>query len=212
MSRAQRLALFSLALALAGCGSVLPERGAQSYYRFDDGAPRPAPRAQALPLSVVVAPISSNAVGNAYGMVYSRSNGERAFYQQNDWTDRPTLRVAHLLVDRLEARRAFTSVAQVGSGVTGDVLVNLVVDDVVHDLANGGAGVGRIAVVVEVVDRKERRLLGRRTFVEAAPAREANAAGGAAAINRAVTAFLDAASAWIESVTEKMGANARSAS
>jgi cholesterol transport system auxiliary component len=194
-----------IALLLAGCGSILPERSAQSYYRFDDGAPRPDPRKQPLARSVLVAPVSSNAVGNAYGMLYSRASGERAFYQHNEWTDRPTLRVAQLLVQRLEARHAFASVAQLGSGVSGDVLVNLVVDDVVHDLTAGGGGEGRISVIVEVVDRKERRILGRRVFVGSAPAQAANAAAGAAAINRAVTQFLDQAAVWIESTVETPG-------
>lgn len=200
-----RRALSIALLLLAGCGQILPERGAQSYYRFDDGAPHPAPRAQPLPQSVVVVPISSNAVGNAYGMTYSRASGERAFYQYNEWTDRPTLRVAQLLLQRLEARHAFASVARLGSGVSGEVLVNVVVDDVVHDLTTGGGGVGRISVVVEVVDRRQRRMLGRRTFVETAPAEAASAAAGAAAINRAVTTFLDEASAWIESTVETRG-------
>jgi len=200
----QRLLCITL-LLLSGCGSLLPERSAQSYYRFDDGAPQPAPRTQALAHSVVVAPISSNAVGNAYGMLYSRASGERAYYQYNEWTDRPTLRVAQLLLQRLEARNAFASVARLGSGVAGDVLVNVVVDDVVHDLAAGGNGMGRISVLVEVVERKQRRMLGRRTFVESAEAQAPNAAGGAAAINRAVTIFLDKASAWVESVVETRG-------
>jgi ABC-type uncharacterized transport system auxiliary subunit len=195
----------ALAAALGGCGSILPERSAQTYYRFDDATPRPAPRAEPLAHRVLIAPISSNAVGNAYGMLYSREPGERAYYQYNEWTDRPTLRIAQLLLERLDARRAFASVAQVGSGVRGDVLVNLVVDDVVHDLSGGGAGVGRITVALEVVDRRQRRLLGRRTFVESSPAQAANAAGGAAAVNRAVTAFLDAATAWIETVAEATG-------
>jgi ABC-type uncharacterized transport system auxiliary subunit len=198
-------ALLFVVFLLGGCGSLLPERNAQSYFRFDDGAAKQAPRPQPMALSVVIAPISSNAVGNAYGMLYSRSNGERAFYQYNEWTDRPTLRITQLLIERLEARRVFASVAQLGSGVAGQVLVNVVVDDVVHDLTSGGAGVGRIAVVVEVVDRKVRRMLGRRTFVESAPAQAANAAGAAAAINRAVTMFLDEASGWIESVVENQG-------
>ena len=196
------MALVLTLLVVAGCGSILPERSAQTYYRFDDGTPSPAPRAEPLQRAVVVAPISSNAVGNAYGMVYSRSVGERAYYQYNEWTDRPTLRVAQLLLERLEARHSFTSVARLGSGVSGDVAVNVVVDDVVHDLSAGGAGVGRVSVRVEVVDRRQRRLLGRHIFVETAPAQTTNAAGGAGAINRAVTTFLDKASLWIESVVE----------
>jgi ABC-type uncharacterized transport system auxiliary subunit len=191
-----------VALLAGGCVSLLPERGALSYYRFDDGGAPPAQRAQPLPQNVVVAPLSNNAIGNAYGMLYARASGERSFYQQNEWTDRPTLRVAQLLIDRLQARRAFASVARLGSGVAGDVLVNVVVDDVVHDLSAGGGGVGRIAVVVEVVDRRERRLLGRRAFVESAPAQAPDAAAGAAAINQALTVFLDKASGWIESLLE----------
>ena len=203
--RPPRATLLVVALVVAGttgCGSILPERGAQTYYRFDDASPIPASRAQPIARTLLIAPLSSNAVGNAYGMLYSRAAGERAYYQNNEWTDRPTLRIAQLLLERLDARRAFSGVAQIGSGVAGDVLVNVVVDDVVHDLQAGGAGVGRLAVAVEVVDRRERRLLGRRTFVESSPAQTANAAGGAAAINRAVTRFLDDASAWIESVSE----------
>ena len=198
----QGTTVWSVLLLLAACGQILPERSAQSYYRFEDGTPNPAPRAQPLPRSVVVAPISSNAVGNAYGMAYSRTTGERAFYQYNEWTDRPTLRVAQLLLQRLEVRKSFVSIARLGSGIAGEVQVNVVVDDVVHDLSGGGNGVGRIAVLVEVVDRRQRRMLGQRRFVETAPAEAANAAAGAAAINRAVTAFLDEASPWIESLVE----------
>jgi cholesterol transport system auxiliary component len=138
-------------------------------------------------------------------MLFSRAPGERAYYQYNEWTDRPTLRVAQLLLERLDARRAFTGVTQIGGGVAGDVLVNLVVDDLVHDLSPGGAGVGRLTVAVEIVDRRQRRLLARRTFVESSPAQAANAGAAAAAMNRALTAFLDAASAWIESVVETAG-------
>jgi ABC-type uncharacterized transport system auxiliary subunit len=205
MRRATCVALFlaTLLAALAtGCGSLLPERSAQTYYRFDDATPSPPPRAQPVLRSLLIAAISSNAVGNAYGMLYSRTPGERAYYQYNEWTDRPTLRIAQLLLERLDARHAFNGVAQMGSGVAGDLLVNVVVDDVVHDLQGGGGGVGRITVALEVVDRRERRLLGRRTFVESSPSQAANAGGGAAAVNRAVTAFLDDASAWIESVAE----------
>src|SRR5262249_33316480 len=125
--------------------------------------------------------------------------------QYNEWTDRPTLRVTQLLLERLEARHSFTSVARLGSGVSGDVLVNVLVDDVVHDLSSGGAGEGRLSVGVGVVGGKESRMLGQKTFVERAPAQSADAASAAAAINRCVTTFLDNATTWIEALVEGGG-------
>lgn len=187
------------ALCLGACGSILPDRGPQSYFRLEGGTP-PAPREQPVARAVIVAPVSSDAVGNAYGLLYSTARGRSAFYQYSAWTDRPTLRVAQLLIERLEARRAFSSVARLGSGVAGEIRVNLVVDEAIHDLSGGGAGDGRIAVSVEVVDQRSRRLLGRRYFKKTAPAASADASGGAAAINVALASLLDEAAAWTEAI------------
>jgi len=187
------------ALLLGACGSLLPTRGPQSYFRLDGPAP-PAAREQPIPRSVLVAPVSNDAVGNAYGLLYSRTAGQRAFYQYSDWTDRPTLRVAQLLMERLEVRRAFASIARLGSGIAGDVRVNVMVDEAIHDLSAGGAGEGRISFSVEVLDHSSRRLLARRYFAGSAPAQTADAAGGAAAINAALATLLEDAAAWVEAV------------
>ncbi|HXF47399.1 MAG TPA: ABC-type transport auxiliary lipoprotein family protein, partial [Burkholderiaceae bacterium] len=172
------------AVLLAGCVSLLPERAAQSYYRLEDAAQAAAALASATRAgpSALIAPVPTDSVGNSFGLAYTRAAGERAFYQYAQWTDRPTFRVAQLLLDRLAARGAFSSVARLGSGVAGDVLINVIVTDAVHDLTSGGAGVGRVEAMIEVIDRQPRALLGRRHFAFAAPAAAANAAGGAAAI------------------------------
>jgi cholesterol transport system auxiliary component len=185
-------------LLLAGCVSLLPERAAHSYYRLEDAKSTAASIAARPAASALIVPVPTDSVGNAFGLAYSRAAGERAFYQYAQWTDRPTFRVAQLLLERLAARGAFASVARLGSGVAGEVLVNVVVTDAVHDLSAGGAGVGRIEAAIEVIDRQPRKLLGRRQFVFSAPAEAASAAAGAAAINRAVVALLDEAVPWIE--------------
>jgi cholesterol transport system auxiliary component len=197
MSPMQRLVPLLAAALVAACGSILPERGPQSYFRLEAG-PSPAPRERPIARSVVVAAVSTDAVGNAYGLRYSLAPGRSAFYQYSEWTDRPTLRVAQLLLERLSARHAFTSVARFGSGVAGDVRVNVVVDEAIHDLSGGGAGVGRMSFFVEIVDPAHRRLVGRRDFSTTAPARSADAAGGAAAINAALASLLDEAATWTE--------------
>jgi cholesterol transport system auxiliary component len=189
---------------LAGCISLAPERAAQHYYRLDSPAGGASTAAARLAAGVIVVPVPNDSIGNAFGFAYSRAAGERAFYQYAQWTDRPTFRVAQLLLERLEARASFASVARLGSGVEGDLLVNVAVTEAVHDLSAGGAGVGRIEATIEVIERRARRLLGRRQFVHSAPAEAANAAAGAAAINRAVGALLDDAAPWIEATAARL--------
>lgn len=200
----KRLQAAAAVFLLAGCGSLLPERGAHVYFRLEDPQAASSPAATRLAASALIVPVPTDSVGNAFGLAYSRAAGERAFYQYAQWTDRPTFRVAQLLLERLAARGAFASVARLGSGVAGDVLINVVVTDAVHDYAAGGSGVGRIEATIEVIDRQPRKLLGRRQFVFSAPAEAANPAAGAAAINRAAAALLDEAARWIEATAARL--------
>jgi ABC-type uncharacterized transport system auxiliary subunit len=203
MSRGALPLACAACLLLAACGPLLPERAAQTYFRLDDTAAAPSPSGTTGTRSIVIAAVPNDAAGNAYGMLYSRARGERAFYQHAEWTDRPTPRVAQLLLERLQAHRAFAGVVRLGSGAAGDVLVNVAVEEVLHDLAAGGAGEGRIVVSIEVIDRGARSLLDRRRFVHAAPAASATAAAAAAAVNRALAALLDEAVPWVEAVAAK---------
>jgi cholesterol transport system auxiliary component len=185
-------------LALAGCVSVEVgnDAGAPLQYRLVDtakpvAAPRPIGR------ELLVAPVPSTSVDDSFALAFSRGENQRAPYQFATWSERPSNRVAQLLVERLAARRAFTSVALLGRGVGGELQLNLAVNDFFHDAASS-PGTARVEVTAELVDRSTRKLIARERFAASAPAAQANAASAATALGAATTQVLDQLVAWLE--------------
>jgi ABC-type uncharacterized transport system auxiliary subunit len=89
------------------------------------------------------------------------------------------------------------SVTLAGRGVAGDLQLNLIVDDFVHDAATS-PGTARVEVTTEMIDRGTRRLVARQSFSATAPVAEANSAGAAAALSAASSRVLDQLVAWAE--------------
>jgi ABC-type uncharacterized transport system auxiliary subunit len=145
----------------------------------------------------VVAGAAEDSFYDAENLVYSREQGARAYYQFAAWTDRPSRRLATLVQYRLEGRHRFASVSAITAGVNADVLLNVSIVEVYHDLAVSPA-VARVQLIGEVVDWKSRTLLGRRSFAVAVPVTSADAKGAVDAVNRGVTAILDELVPWVE--------------
>jgi len=188
----------ALVALLAGCISVDigKDTAQQAQFRIVDGSAM-TPAARSSSRELVVAPQPSAAVDDSFALAFSRAADQRAAYQFATWSDRPSSRLAQLLVDRLEARRAFASVALIGRGVAGDLQLNLTVNDFFHDAA-ASPGTARVEVSAELIDRTSRKLLARRSFSSTAPVAQANAAGAAAALSAASRAVLDQIVPWIE--------------
>ena len=109
---------------LAGClgGSSVPPR---TYYVLQDQAP--ASDAAATPSSrqsLVVAASAADVFYDAESLVFSRSPGQRAYYQFAAWTDRPARSVVQLAERRLQARGSFASVTSMSAGVRADLVLN----------------------------------------------------------------------------------------
>ncbi len=137
-TRRSALILGCSALLLAGCISVdvgNSEGNVRAQFRLDDLAPPPGPAGKKVARSLVVVSMPSLGVGDTFSMAYSRAPQQRALYQNASWADRPSNRVVQLLVRRIDARAAFTSVAELGSGVGGDLALNVTVDELLHDTA-----------------------------------------------------------------------------
>ncbi len=197
------LAILVAASLLTACVSVEVGNatGLQSQYQLVDvrvPAPTPAPAQPRAPgRELLISPLPGNSIDDSFALAYSRAPQQRAAYQFAGWSDRPSSRLAQLLADRLTARGGFTSVALSGHGVSGDLQLNLAVQDFYHD-ASGSPGTARVEVAVELVDRNARKLIARGRFTAAAPLEQSNAPSAAEALSRATSDVLDQLVRWVE--------------
>lgn len=195
-------------LLLTGCISVdvgNSDGPVQAQYRLEDLAAAPARASRTLPRSLVIVAVPSAGIGDTFAMAYSRAPQQRSLYQYATWADRPSNRIVQLLTRRIESRALFGSVAELGHGVGGDLLLNVSVDELVHDTA---AARGRLQLTAELVDRNGRTLVARRRFEAAAPTSQENARGAVEALSRALTTVLDEIMPWLEQAAGQLPATA----
>lgn len=128
-------------------------------------------------------------------MVFSPDGVSRAYYHFANWSERPARSLVQLAEARLAQDPAWKSVVSTVAGARGDLLLTLKIDDLTHDDSKQ-PGTVRVAVTAELLDWRQRRLLQRRPFERSVSVEARNAAGAAAAANRAVTLVLDDLGAW----------------
>lgn len=128
-------------------------------------------------------------------LVFSRNPGTRSQYQFARWTERPGKRFADLMRARLDQQSAW-KVSVAGGYVRGDVLLDTELVEFYHD-ASSEPGQVRLELRAELVDLKQRSLLGRRTFEQKVPLASFDASGAAQASNQAVSRALDDLAAWL---------------
>lgn len=204
----KRLAAVLASVALCGClgGQGTPPA---TYFVLSDGGAASPPAASApVPKNLVVASGVDDAFYDAESLVYSREAGSRAYYQFAAWTDRPSRRLAAMVERRLEARGRFASVSSITAGVNADLLLNVNVVELYHDLTVNPA-VARVQLIGEMVDWKTRVLVGRRSFTVAVPVARADAKAAVDSINRGVTLILDELVPWAEDAAANMATRTR---
>jgi len=192
------LVLAALSLVLTGCINLGEKTKipAVVHYVLNDpvSATDPAPlRADAKTLLVL-----DTTTGSFYDtdqLVFSRSAGTRGQYQFARWTERPGKRFADLMRTRLDRQGAW-NVSAAGGYVRGDMLLDTELVEFYHDAASE-PGQMRLVLRAELVDLKQRALLGRRVFEQQVPLTTYDAAGAAQAANLAVSRALDELSAWL---------------
>jgi cholesterol transport system auxiliary component len=195
-----RAALAAAALGLlTGCLPTPTAVPPQQYFVLSDlNNPAQGQRsAQTTGRALLVNPTVTSSFYDTQSLVYSRAAGQRSYYQFAGWTERPGRRISELLMRRLEARGAFSSVASTTSGVRGDVGLNTRLEELYQDT---GASPGRVVVEVtaELIDYTERTVVGRRRFSQSAATGGDNAAAAVSAFNQALTKLLDEVSTWVE--------------
>ncbi len=197
------LPVFIVAAFTAGCISLGLGGGEnpQAQYRLEDLSPKASPRTTPFEQRLLISTIPSESIGDTYSMAYTRAPQQRQFYQFASWAERPSSRVVQLLAARLQARDMFESVSQLGGGIGGGVVLNIGVNEFVHDVRTGTA---RVEVTAELIQRRGRALVERRQFAASAPVAEENAPAAAAALSRALTTVLDELVPWLERAAESL--------
>ena len=192
------LSLMALVLALSGCVSFGQSANAPGvvYYVLNDAEPATAPTpAPADAPTLLVLDTTTGGFYDSDQLVFSRSAGTRGQYQFARWTERPGRRFAELLRARLDKLGRY-QVAPAGGVVRGDLMLDTRLVEFYHD-ATSEPGQVRLELRAELVDLKQRRLLGRHTFEQKVPLTTYDAAGAAQASSQAVSRVLDDLSAWL---------------
>ena len=196
------LALVALLAALGGCVNV----GGPSntpvvvYYVLNDVAPPAAVVPLVPPASLPVLRVLDTTAGSFYDsdqLIYSRSADTRGQYQFARWTERPGKRLADLMRTRIE-RQGVWQVSATGGFTRGDVLLDTELLEFYHDAASR-PGQLRLVLRAELVNLKQRALMGRRVFEQQVPLTSYDAAGAAQASSQAVSRVLDDLTVWLAS-------------
>jgi cholesterol transport system auxiliary component len=190
--------LLALASLLAGCinvGNRTPTP-AVVYYVLKD----PAPPASITPVRAGAPTllVLDTATGGFYDtdqLIFSRSAGTRGQYQLARWTERPGKRFAELMRVRLDRQGAW-HVSAAGGYVRGDMLLDTELIEFYHDAVSQPVHV-RLVLRAELVDLKQRKLVGRRVFEQQVALSSYDAAGAAQASSQAVSQALDELTAWL---------------
>ncbi len=184
----RRLALVLASAVLTACVGPAPLPATQ-YFVLGNGhdlaSMRPAGGRSRL---LLVQPTAVSAFYDTQRLVFSRAEGQRAYYQFAAWTQRPGQAFSEMLSRRLGA-------PSTTSGTKGDVILHTRLEELYHD-ASVNPGTVRIAVSAELVDGAGRLAGELRRFVRSVPAASENAAGAVQAANRAVAEVLEEIAAW----------------
>ena len=203
-SRQIRLILaVSTAALTAACINVgLGSEGSpQAQYRLEDLSPKVQPRSTPIDRRLLLSTTPFESIGDTHSMAYSRTGQQREFYQFASWTDRPSARIVQLLSERIEARGMFESVSRLGGGIGGGLILNVGVNEFVHDVRTSTA---RIEVTAELIERRGRNLVERKRFTASAPVAAENAPSAVAALSRALTMLFDELVPWLERTAEAL--------
>ena len=190
----KRVAALALAVLLAGCAG-LGAGQAQRYFVLEAAPSQLAAAAVRRELTVLVASTTASAFYDTQEIIFSRSAGQRAYYQFSSWTEPPNRTLAPLLAMRLEQGGAFRGVAETTSGVRGNLLLRTQLVEAYHDAASV-PGSAKVTVAAELSDAAGRRMLARRIFSASVPARSHDAAGAVQGFNEAFGAILDDIASW----------------
>ncbi len=130
-------------------------------------------------------------------MVYLKRPHELEHFAVNQWADQPARMLASLLVQALGRTGSWRAVVPLPASIRGDLRLDSNGFAVQHEFMQSPSRV-RVTVRAQLVDLKESRVLGTRSFEKVEDALSEDAYGGVLAANRAVALLLDEMASWLQ--------------
>lgn len=205
-----RLPLLLGAAPLAGCSLGAATRLDFHMLRDPgaDGAAAAATAASAPRIDQVLL-VASGVMPGLYDsdrMVFSADGRSRSYFQFGYWSERPAQSLLLLAEARLARAQRFRDVVLSTSGVRGDLLLTLRLDELYLDDTQQQA---RVVFTAELVDWRQRGLLARRTFTGSLAVASRSASGLAEATSQVMSGLLDELVIWAaSSAVSRTAANA----
>ncbi len=140
-------------------------------------------------------------------MAYLQRPYEVSYYATNVWVDAPARMLAPLLVRSLEATGLWRVVVSMPTVVRGDYRLDSSGLVLQQEFLQQPSRT-RLQLRAQLLEMKDQRVLGVRSFEALEPASSDDAYGGVQAANRAVTRVLEALNDWIASCLRAAGKEA----
>ncbi len=204
MKKVLRLWCFVGALlffAFTGCSLPLEFKGETPAYYVLDRSGEQHPRSTSLPFHLRIRDVTSSRLVNTQRIVYSREEGERAYYQFAFWGEIPSKRFAYLVQRELEEMLSFSSVSQAMDNVAADLQLNLDLIDFYHD-ASSRPGAAVMLLNAQLSDLKTRQILATRYFERKQELESYDVDGAVKAFNLEVNEIIDELVTWLTQTVE----------
>ena len=180
---------------LAACAlNDAPRRDFHLLRDAGAGAAAPA-KAPAIERTLLLDLAASPTLYDSDHMVFSADGISRSYFQFAQWSERPARSLLRLTESRLSAAGPFSSVALSSSGLRGDLLLTLRLDELYLDDARRPGRV-RLSFTATLLDWRQRRLIARRSFSGTQDAVTQDAAGLAGAASMVLGALLGELVDW----------------
>lgn len=182
--RIQVLIVVLLAIGMAACGSP-----SVRYYVVDPG---PAPvRASAtpLPVTLLVARVTSSSLYRADRLVYASGPLQLGVYEYHRWASPPADLMQNILIDSLRSTGQYRSVSRVGTNLRGSYILRGQLNAL--DESDKPALTGRFSFQLELFDPKAGATIWSDSYVHEEPVNGKTVADVVDALDRNVRAGMD---------------------
>jgi len=169
------------AMAAGACGSGRPV----TYYTVDV-PPAPAPSTSVYPVTLLIGHIGGPGILMDQPIAYRSGANEIGTYKYHLWDEPPVEMLKTSLLRRLRASGKYESVADLGSSVQGEYVLEGRLYDF-EEVDTPGSMAGLVSMEFELYDRKDHKMVWSRFYSHSEPVQGKSVADVVSALDRNLT-------------------------